>query len=92
MNCRAGSSYEYEIAIITYWQLIAQEADSFVGKDLEAIKKAFQSAPFTDIEKIPSWFPKKDNHPSKEFSFRDEKGNFLIESEGSKIIHERITV
>jgi hypothetical protein len=87
-----STKYEYEIAIITYWQLIAQDAGSFIGKDLETIKKAFQSAPFTDIEKIPSWFPKKDNHSSKEFSFRDEKGNFLRESEGSKVIHERITV
>ena len=52
----------------------------------------FQSAPFTDIEKIPSWFPKKDNHPAKELSFRDKEGNFPRESEGSKIVHERISV
>lgn len=87
-----GTKYEYEIAIITYWQLIAQEADSFVGKNIEEIRKAFHSAPFTDIEKIPSWFPKKDNYPNKEFSFRDKNGDFLRKSEGSKIIHERITV
>ena len=87
-----STKYEYEIAIISFWQLVAQEAESFKGKDFEAIKKMFQSAPFTDIEKIASWFPKKDNHPVKELSFRDKEGNFLRESEGSKIIHERITV
>ena len=87
-----STKYEYEIAIITFWQLAAQEAKSFMGKDIEAITKMFQNAPFTDIEKIPSWFPKKDNHPGKELSFRDEKGNFPRKSEGSKIIHERITV
>lgn len=87
-----STKYEYEIAVISFWQLVAQEAESFKGKDFEAIKKMFQSAPFTDIEKIASWFPKKDNHPNKEISFRDENGNFPRESEGSKIIHERISV
>lgn len=54
-----STKYEYEIAITTFWQLAAQEAESFVGKSIEDIKKAFQSAPFTNIEKIPSWFPQK---------------------------------
>ena len=85
-----GTKWEYEIAIITFWQLA--DTESFKGKDFEAIKKMFQSAPFTDIEKIASWFPKKDNHPAKELSFRDKEGNFPRESEGSKIIHERISV
>ncbi|PIV50940.1 hypothetical protein COX67_04790 [Candidatus Falkowbacteria bacterium CG_4_10_14_0_2_um_filter_36_22] len=87
-----STKYENEIAIITYWQLIAEEAESFVGKDMEAIKKAFRTTPFTDIEKISSFFPKKDNHPDKELSFRDEKGEFPRESKGSKLIHDRITV
>lgn len=87
-----STKYEYEIAIMTFWQLAAQEAESFIGKDFETIQKMFQSAPFTDIEKITSWFPKKDNHPGKELSFRDEKGNFPRESKGSKMIHERITI
>jgi len=87
-----SNKYEYEIAIITFWQLVAQEAESFIGKDFETIKKMFQSAPFTDIEKITSWFPKKDNHPVEELSFRDKDGNFPRKSEGSKIIHKRITV
>ncbi|MFA6305212.1 MAG: hypothetical protein WC651_00590 [Candidatus Gracilibacteria bacterium] len=85
-----GTKWEHEIAIITFWQLA--ETESFKGKDFEAIKKMFQSAPFTDIEKITSWFPKKDNHPEKELSFRDKKGNFPRESKGSKMIHDRITV
>lgn len=87
-----STKHEYEIAIITFWQLAAQEAESFMGKDFETIKKMFQSAPFTDIEKITSWFPKKDNHPDKELSFRDKDGNFPRESKGSKLIHDRITV
>lgn len=87
-----STKYEYEIAVTTFWQNAAQEAKSFMGKDFETIRKMFQSAPFTDIEKISSWFPKKDNHPAKELSFRDKDGNFPRESEGSKIIHERITV
>lgn len=85
-----GTKWEYEIAIITFWQLA--ETESFKEKDFEAIIKIFQSTPFTDIEKITSWFPKKANHPEKELSFRDEKGNFPRESKGSKMIHERITV
>ncbi|MDP2933715.1 MAG: hypothetical protein Q8N81_06330 [bacterium] len=87
-----STKYEYEIAITTFWQNAAQEAESFMGKDIVTITKMFRSAPFTDIEIISSWFPKKDNHPGKELSFRDEKGNFPRKSEGSKIIHERITV
>ena len=87
-----STKYEYEIAIITFWLLAAREAESFLGKDIKTITKMFQSAPFTDIEKISSWFPKKDNHPGKELSFRDEKGNFPRKSEGSKLIHKRITV
>ena len=86
------TKHEYEIAIMTFWQLAAQEAESFMGKDFETIKKMFQSAPFTDIEKITSWFPKKDNHPNQELSFRDKDGNFPRESKGSEVIHKRITV
>src|SRR3989344_5203375 len=85
-----STKYEYEIAVLTYWQIIAQEADSFVGKDMETIRKAFRSAPFTDIQKIPSWFPKKKNHSDKELSFTDEKGNFPRESEGSAYIHDKL--
>src|SRR3990170_8923787 len=45
--------YEYEIAIITYWQIIAEKADSLIGKDIETIKKIFQSPPFTDNGPYP---------------------------------------
>lgn len=85
-----STKYEYEIAILTYWQVAAQEADSFVGKDLETIKKMFQSAPFTDMQKIASWFPKKANHPEKELSCVDEKGVFPRESKGSTLIRDRL--
>jgi hypothetical protein len=84
------AKYEAEIAIITYWQTIAQEAESFTGKDFETIKQKFQSAPFTDIQKIPSWFPKKNNHPEKEFSFSDNKGNFPRESKGSPDVKKKL--
>ncbi len=69
-----STKYEYEIAINDYWRIVTEKADSFIGKDIETIKKMFQSAPFTDIIKIISWFPKKSNHPDKELSFTDEKG------------------
>ena len=87
-----STKFENEIAIITYWQNLPNGEEVFVGKDIEAIKKMFQSSPFTDIEKIPMWFPRKDNHPNKELSFRDENGNFPRESKGSEIVHKRITV
>lgn len=85
-----STKYEYEIALLTYWQLAAQEADSFVGKDIETITKMFRRAPFTDIQKIPSWFPKKASHPDKELSFTDDNGNFPRKSKGSTLIHDRL--
>jgi len=85
-----SSKFEYEIAILTYWQIVAEKTDSLIGKDLETIKKIFQSSPFTDIQKITSWFPKKANHPAKEISFTDEKGSFPRESKGSALIQEKL--
>ncbi|MCD4694179.1 hypothetical protein K8R62_02360 [bacterium] len=82
--------YEYEIAILTYWQIVAEKADTLIGKDLETIKKIFQSPPFTDIQKIASWFPKKVNHPAKEISFTDKKGLFPRESKGSALIQKKL--
>ncbi|MCX6746103.1 MAG: hypothetical protein NTX00_03750, partial [Candidatus Parcubacteria bacterium] len=70
--------------------IISEKADSLIGKDLETIKKIFQSPPFTDIQKITSWFPKKVNHPAKEISFTDEKGSFPRESKGSALIQEKL--
>jgi len=86
-----SSKYEYEVAINNYWRIIGEQADSLVGKDIDTIKKMFQSSPFTDIQKIASWFPKKDNHSDKELSFEDEKGNFPRESKGSALIQSRLT-
>lgn len=88
----ASTKYEYEIAFATLWQNVSEAAEQFVGKDIETIKKMFQLEPFTDIEKIPNWFPKNSNHPEVELTFRDSKGNFPRESNGSEIIHKRVTV
>lgn len=85
-----SSKYEYEIAILTYWQIVAEQTDSFIGKDIEASKKIFQSSPFTDIEKIASWFPKKSNHTVKEISFIDEKGVFPRDSKGSVFVKAKL--
>jgi len=85
-----SSRYEYEIAISVYWQNVAEKAESFVGKDLESIKQEFQSSPFTDMQEIISWFPKKNNHPSKEITFVDEMGFFPRKSKGSIYINKKI--
>jgi hypothetical protein len=85
-----STKYEYEIAIIAYWQNAAEKAGEFIGKDLETIKDMFQSSPFTDIQKIPSWFPKKSDHPATEISFSDEKSVFPRESVGSEIVKQKL--
>ncbi len=85
-----STKYEYEIAILTYWQIVAEKADSLIEKDSETIQKIFRSQPFTDIQKIASWFPKKADHPADEISFIDEKGVFPRKSEGSAYIHEKL--
>jgi len=85
-----GEKYEHEIAINNYWRIITEKADSFNGKKTEVIKKLFQSAPFTDIIEMISWFPKKSNHPAKEISLVDEKGMFPRESKGSARVQERL--
>ena len=99
-----GTSAEHLIAVCTYWQIASEAMGELVKESPEKTKtpKGRDSAPiegeklevkpFTDIEKILSLFPKKANHPTKELSFRDEKGKFPRESKGSKMIHERITV
>ena len=85
-----SSKYEFEIAILNYWQVVSLQADSLIGMDAETIKKTFQSAPFTDILEIPSWFPKKSNHPDHELSFRGEGGLFPRESKGSALVQEKL--
>ena len=86
-----GKKDEHEIAVLTYWQLAATEADSISEKNPNTDQKPFQASPFTDIEKIPSWFPKKNNHPEEELPFFDKKtGSFPRESEGSNSIKEEL--
>lgn len=98
-----GSVVEHEIALATYWQLAATKMGELIkekpntgslssdahtspieGKELE-------KAPFTDIEKITSLFPKKANHPDKEITFFNKDGSFPRESKGSVLIDEKIS-
>ncbi len=73
-----GTKYEHEIAIVTYWQIAVTEVDSLVGEtNNEVIRKRFQTPPFSDLQEIVSWFPKKKLHPKGEISFVDKKtGSF----------------
>jgi len=89
-KCHESSEYEYEIAILTYWQTIAEKDESLIGKDAKTLKTIFQSPPFTDIQKIASWFPKNTNHPVKEISYTDEDGTFPRKSNGSTLIEEKL--
>jgi len=99
-----GSSAEHLIAVCTYWQIAAESMGELIkespnkiisesGRESSPIEgKELEKSPYTDIEKILSFFPKKSNHPEIEFSFRDENGKFPRESKGSEIVHKRITV
>ena len=99
-----GTTTEHLIAVCTYWQIASEAMGELIkespektktpkGRDSAPIEgKKLEVKPFTDIKNILSLFPKKANHPDKELSFSDEKGNFPRESKGSKIIHDRITV
>jgi len=99
-----GTTAEHLIAVCTYWQIAAEAMGNLVEENpntgslssdahtSEVAGEKLEVPPFTDIKKILSLFPKKDNHPAKELSFTDEKGNFPRESKGSEMIHKRITV
>lgn len=99
-----GSITEHEIALTTYWQLAATEMEKLIkenpntgslssGAHTSPIAgEKLEAAPFTDIEKIASLFPKKANHPAHEISFFDEKGEFPRKSKGSPHIDEKIKV
>ncbi len=65
--------------------------ESLTPKDIEAITQMFNHVPFTDIKKIPAWFPKKENHPNGEISFMDEQNHFPRKSKGSAAINDRIS-
>lgn len=99
-----GTDTEYLIAICFYWQMSAESMGKLIDGSPEKTKtqsgreeapierKKLETVPYTNIENIFSLFPKKTNHPPKELSFRDKKGNFPRESKGSKLVHKRITV
>ncbi|MDD3064343.1 MAG: hypothetical protein PHX50_16220 [Massilibacteroides sp.] len=99
-----GTPAEHLIAVCTYWQIASEAMGELIkespektktpkGRDSAPIEgKKLEVKPFTDIKNILSLFPKKANHPAKELSFTDEKGNFPRESKGSEMIHKRITV
>ena len=103
-NFHEGTTAEHLIAVCTYWQIAAEAISDLIenspnkvtsesGRESAEIEgKALAKAPFTNIENILRLFPKRSNHPEKELSFRDEKGNFPRKSKGSEIIHKRITI
>jgi len=97
-----GSIAEHEIALAAYWQLAATEMGKLVEENpntgslssgdhtspVEGDK--LEKAPFTDIEKIASFFPKKTKHPKKEITFFNKDGSFPRESKGSAHIDKKI--
>lgn len=99
-----GTADEHLIAVCTYWQIAAETMGNLVKENPNTgslssgahtsavVGEKLEVPPFTDIKNILLLFPKKANHPAKELSFTDEKGNFPRESKGSKLIHDRITV
>jgi len=98
-----GSVLEHEIALATYWQLAATRMGELIKErpNTESLSSGahtaeiegeeLEKAPFTDIEKIVSWFPKKANHPAHEITFFNKDGSFPRESKGSALIDEKIS-
>lgn len=99
-----GTTTEHLIAVCTYWQIAAGAMGELIEENpntgglssgahtSEIEGEKLEVEPYTNIKNILSLFPKKTNHPAKELLFTDEKGRFPRKSEGSKLIHERITV
>jgi len=97
-----GSLAEHEIALCTYWQLAATKVDELIkqspekhlsekGNEWAPIEGSMiENEPFTDIEKIASFFPRKSSHAEKEITFFDKDGSFPRKSKGSTIIDEKI--
>lgn len=98
-----GSVVEHEIALATYWQLAAMEVGELLKKKpntkslskpdahtAELEGKEIETEPFTNIEKIASLFPKKENHPAHEITFFNKDGSFPRESDGSTLIDEKM--
>ena len=86
-----GSTIEHEIAVAAFWYIAAIAVGELIEEDPEIEGAKLEVEPFTDIDKIVSLFPKKDNHPSEELSFFDEKGSLLREPEGSTYIQNKLT-
>ena len=100
-----GSVLEHEIALATYWQLAATRMGELIKErpNTGSLSSAdahtspiegeeLEKAPFTDIEKIASWFPKKANHPAHEITFFNKDASFPRESKGSALIDEKMSV
>ncbi len=98
-----GTITEHEIALCTYWQIVATEVGELLKKKpntkslsspdahtAELEGKEIETEPFTNIEKIVSLFPKKANHPDKEITFFEKDGHFPRKSAGSALIDEKI--
>ena len=98
-----GSVVEHEIALATYWQLAATKMGELIKErpntgslssgahTAEIEGEELEKAPFTDIENIASWFPKKANHPTHEITFFNKDGSFPRESKGSALIDEKMS-
>jgi len=98
-----GSVVEHEIALATYWQLAATKMGELIEErpntgslssgahTAEIEGEELEKAPFTDIEKIAEFFPKKANHPAHEITFFNKDGSFPRESKGSALIDEKIS-
>lgn len=97
-----GTNIEHEIALCTYWQLAATRMGELIQErpntqslssgahTAEIEGEELEKAPFTDIEKITSLFPKKANHPAHEITFFNKDGSFPRESKGSTLIDEKM--
>ncbi len=85
-----GSTIEHEIAVVTYWQIVAEAVGELVKENPEIEGSKLEVEPYTNISKIVSLFPKKANHPSKEIFFTSKKGAFPRESKGSAHIQEKL--
>ncbi|MFA6105334.1 MAG: hypothetical protein WC725_01895 [Patescibacteria group bacterium] len=98
-----GSIVEHEIALATYWQLAATRMGELIKErpntkslssgahTAEIEGEEIEKAPFTDIEKITSFFPKKATHPEKEITFFNADGSFPRETQGSDYIDQKLT-
>ena len=98
-----GSVVEHEIALATYWQLAATKMGELIkvrpntgslssgAHTAEIEGEELEKTPFTDIENIASFFPKKSNHPAHEITFFNKDGSFPRESKGSALIDEKMS-